>query len=92
MTLGSIPEIEKAGFVPGQDMIIISVDGGQDAIDVLKQGKINCVVECTPKLGKEVMETAIKLKNGETVDEVIHPEERIFSDEQDLSNLEPRGY
>ena len=92
MTLGAIPEIEKAGFVPGQDMIIISVDGGQDAIDVLKQGKINCVVECTPKLGKEVMETAIKLKNGETVDEVIHPEERIFSDEQDLSNLEPRGY
>lgn len=92
MTLGAIPEIEKAGFVPGEDMIIISVDGGQDAIDVLKQGKINCVVECTPKLGKEVMETAIKLKNGETVDKVIHPEERIFSDEQDLSNLEPRGY
>ncbi len=92
MTLGAIPEIEKAGFVPGKDMIIISVDGGQDAIDVLKQGKINCVVECTPKLGKEVMETAIKLKNGETVDKVIHPEERIFSDEQDLSNLEPRGY
>ncbi len=92
MTLGAIPEIEKAGFVPGKDMIIISVDGGQDAINVLKQGKINCVVECTPKLGKEVMETAIKLKNGETVDKVIHPEERIFSDEQDLSNLEPRGY
>lgn len=92
MTLGAIPEIEKAGFVPGEDMIIISVDGGQDAIDVLKKGKINCVVECTPKLGKEVMETAIKLKNGETVDKVIHPEERIFSDEQDLSNLEPRGY
>lgn len=92
MTLGAIPEIENAGLVPGQDIIIISIDGGQDAIDVLKQGKINCVVECTPKLGKEVMETAIKLKNGETVDKVIHPEERIFSDEQDLSNLEPRGY
>ena len=59
---------------------------------MLKEGRINCVVECTPKLGKEVMETAIKLKNGETVDEVIHPEERIFSDEQDLTNLNPRGY
>ena len=92
MTLGAIPEIEKAGFVPGQDMIIISVDGGQDAIDVLKQGKINCVVECTPKLGKEVMETAIKLKNGEEVETLIHPEEQVFSDEQDLTNLAPRGY
>ena len=92
MTLGALPEIEEAGFVPGKDIIIISIDGGQEAIDVLKAGKINCVVECTPKLGKEVMETAIKLKNGETVEEMIHPEERYFSDEQNLSGLEPRGY
>ncbi len=92
MTLGALPEIEKAGFQPGKDMIIISIDGGQEAIDVLKSGKINCVVECTPKLGKEVMETAIKLKNGEQVESVIHPEEQVFSDEQDLSNLAPRGY
>ncbi len=92
MTLGALPEIEDAGFAPGKDIIIISIDGGQEAIDVLKKGKINCVVECTPKLGKEVMETAIKLKNGETVEPVIHPEEKVFSDEQDLSNLEPRGY
>ena len=92
MTLGALPEIEKAGFAPGEDMIIISIDGGQDAINVLKEGKINCVVECTPKLGKEVMETAIKLKNGEEVDAIIHPEEQVFSDEQDLTNLAPRGY
>lgn len=92
MTLGALPEIEKAGFVPGKDMIIISIDGGQEAIDVLKEGKINCVVECTPKLGKELMETALKLKKGETVEEVIHPAEQIFSDEQDLSKIEPRGY
>ena len=38
------------------------------------------------------METAIKLKNGEEVDDVIHPEEQIFSDEQDLSTIGPRGY
>jgi len=92
MTLGALPEIEKAGLQPGKDIIIISIDGGQEAIDVLKSGKINCVVECTPKLGKEVMETAIKLKNGEEVDEVIHPEERYFSDEQDLKYVDPRGY
>ena len=92
MTLGALPEIEKARFVPGKDMIIISIDGGQEAIDVLKEGKINCVVECTPKLGKELMETALKLKKGETVEEVIHPVEQIFSDEQDLSKIEPRGY
>ena len=92
MTLGAIPEIEKAGFKPGEDMIIISIDGGQEAIDVLKEGKINCVVECTPKLGKVLMETALKLKAGETVLNTIHPEEQVFSDEQDTSKIAPRGY
>jgi len=92
MTLGALPVIEKAGLKPGEDIIILSIDGGQEAIDVLKQGKINCVVECTPKLGKEVMETAIRLKKGEEVEAVIHPEEKVFTDEQDLSNLAPRGY
>ena len=92
MTLGALPEIEKAGYIPGKDMIIISIDGGQEAIDVLKEGKINCVVECTPKLGKLLMDTALKLKAGEPVQTVIHPEEQVFSDEQDTSKIEPRGY
>ena len=92
MTIGAIPEIEKAGFKSGNDMIIISIDGGQEAINVLKEGKINCVVECTPKLGKALMETAIKLKNGEAVEKLIHPVEQVFSDETDVSKIEPRGY
>lgn len=92
MTLGALPEIEKAGYEPGRNVIIISIDAGQKAIDVLKEGKINCVVECTPKLGKELMETALKLKKGESVDAVIHPVERFFSDEMDPSKIAPRGY
>lgn len=92
MTLGALPEIENAGYCPGKDMIIISIDGGQEAIDVLKEGRINCVVECTPKLGRELMEAALALKNGETVDPVIHPEEHFFSDEQDVQSIPPRGY
>ena len=50
------------------------------------------MVECIPKLGKEVMETAIKLKAGEEVNEVIHPVEQVFSDEQDTSKIPDRGY
>ena len=92
MTLGALAEIEQAGYRPGKDIVIISIDGGQEAIDVLKSGRINCIVECTPMLGSTLMETAKKLKNGEKVDTLIHPEERYFSDEQDLTNLEPRGY
>lgn len=92
MTLGAIPEIEEAGYTPGKDMIIISIDGGQEAIDVLKEGRINCVVECTPMLGSKLMETALKLKEGQEVERLIHPEEMVFSDEDDLSKIGPRGY
>lgn len=92
MTMGALPEIEQAGFRPGQDMVIISIDGGQEAIDILKEGKINCIVECTPMLGSLLMETALAVKAGGEVDAVIHPVERSFSDYDDLTALEPRGY
>ena len=92
MTMGALPEIEAAGYKPGEDMIIISIDAGQEAIDILKAGRINCVVECTPMLGSILMQTALAVKAGETVDPVICPEERIFCDYDDLSALPPRGY
>ncbi len=92
MTMGALPEIEAAGFLPGKDMILISIDGGQEAIDILREGKINCIVECTPMLGTLLMETALKLKAGEAVEKETHPVERTFSDYDDLSSLEPRGY
>ena len=92
MTMGALPEIERAGYTPGKDMILISIDGGQEAIDILKAGKINCIVECTPMLGSLLMETALSVKEGKSVERVIHPAEHVFSDEDDLTALPPRGY
>ena len=92
MTMGALPEIEQAGYTPGKDLILISIDGGQEAIDLLKEGKINCIVECTPMLGSLLMETAKAVKEGKTVERVIHPVERVFSDGDDLRDLPPRGY
>lgn len=60
MTLGAITAIEDAGLVPGEDIIIITVDGEQAAIDLLRAGKINCVVECKPQIGDMVMDLAEK--------------------------------
>lgn len=90
MTLGALEAIERAGI---DDIIIITVDGEQAAIDLLKEGKINCVVECTPHLGDLVMELAQKLVAGETVDKARHPQERAFTEyDDDLADLPPRGY
>ena len=92
MTLGAIEVIEEAGLRPGEDILILSVDGEQAAIDLLREGKLNCVIECTPYLGELVMEQAQRLAAGETVDRIIHPQERVFTDYDDLTDLAPRGY
>ncbi|MDD3412130.1 MAG: ABC transporter substrate-binding protein, partial [Eubacteriales bacterium] len=92
MTLGAIDAMEEAGIVPGKDVVVITVDGEQAAIDLLKAGKINCVVECTPMLGPLVMELTARLIAGETIARETHPQEQVFTEYDDLSGLAPRGY
>ena len=93
MTLGALETIEAAGLKPGKDIIIITVDGEQKAIDLLKQGKINCVVECTPKLGDVVMQLTQKLADGQAIDRLTYSKETVFTEfDQNLDFLPPRGY
>ena len=92
MTLGALDVLEAEGIAPGKDVVIISVDGEQAAVDALAEGKINCIVECTPNLGNDVMEMVGALTRGEAVPKTMHPQERVFTEFDDLSGLEPRGY
>lgn len=93
MTFGAIEAIEEAGLVPGKDIVIITVDGEQGAIDLLKQGKINCVVECTPMIGDIIMELARKLAAGEPIPRDTYSVETVFTEFDDnLDALPPRGY
>ncbi len=93
MTLGALEAIEAAGLSPGKDIIIITVDGEQGAIDLLLEEKINCVVECTPLIGDTIMALAKKLANGETIERTTYSNERTFSEfDEDLVALPERGY
>ena len=93
MTLGAIEAIEAAGMTPGKDIVIITVDGEQGAIDLLKQGKINCVVECTPKIGDIIMSLSKKLAAGESIERYTYSKETVFSEfDADLQNIPERGY
>ena len=92
MSYGAIEAMEAASIRPGEDIVIISVDGEQEAVDLLREGKMNCVVECTPMLGGLVMKLAKQLAAGEEVPRVTYPEETVFTEWDDLSGLAPRGY
>lgn len=93
MTLGAIEAIEARGMIPGKDIVIITVDGEQGAIDLLKQGKINCVVECTPLIGDIIMSLAKKLAAGESVQNCTYSKETVFTEfDANLQNIPVRGY
>ncbi len=93
MTFGAIEAIEEAGLRPGKDIVIITVDGEQRAIDLLKQGKINCVVECAPMIGDVIIELAQKLAAGEAIPRETYSVESVFTEfDENLDALPPRGY
>ena len=92
MTLGALNVLEKEETAGSKDMIIITVDGEKDAVDALKAGKINGVVQCTPHLGPSVMKLVRDVTAGKEIPKVYHPDEGAFSDFDDLTDPAVEGF
>ena len=67
MTFGAIEAVEEAGKSTGEhgDMMMISFDGSRDALELVKNGKISCDVECNPLQGQLLASVIRKLEAGE---------------------------
>ncbi len=94
MTFGAIASMEKLGVQPGKDILIISFDAQQQAMDYLSEGKINCEIETSPYIGEAVINTISTLLNGPPSTlpiEVVTPFD-VFTAEDIASPLPPRGY
>ena len=81
MALGAISAIESAGKKPGKDLMIVSVDGTKDGIQALRDGKINCIVECNPLLGPQLFDNAEKVLKGQTVPHEQKSIEAVYDQE-----------
>ena len=92
MGLGAIEAIEAAGLVPGQDIKIVTVDAVKDGMQALADGKINFIVECSPLLGKQLVEIITTLNDGGSVEPRIITEETTFNQEQAIEALPDRQY
>ena len=92
MMLGALDVLEKQDDLATKDIILITVDGERDAVDALKAGKINCVVQCTPYLGPSVMKLVADLKAGKELQKINHPDESVFSDFDDLTDPAVEGF
>lgn len=92
MTFGAIEVMREAGIEPGVDIVIISVDATQRIVNYLKKGEVNCVIECNPNSGTQVMEIARKVVAGEKVQKHIYIEEKVFDEDTDFAAIADRGY
>lgn len=94
MAFGAIEAMEARAIRPGRDILIISFDAQQQAMDYLQQGVINCEIETNPHVGAFIMEVAAAIgAEGRPYEmqEILLPEE-VFTAERSLGELPPRGY
>ena len=92
MTLGALDVLEGLDDPAVKDMIIITVDGEKDAVDALKAGRVNCVVQCTPHLGPSVMKLVKDITEKKPVPKAYYPDEGVFTDFDDLTDPSVEGF
>ena len=91
MALGAIAALEAAGKVPGQDVIIVSVDGSRDALQAIVDGKLGATVECNPRFGPKAFETLDQYAAGEEIPvKIINPD--MFYDDSNAEEFLDEAY
>ena len=78
MSFGVITALEELGKVPGEDVLIVSIDGTKEATQDILDGKIGVVVECNPKFGPIAFDTMLDYANGKDVPLRISNVDRVF--------------
>jgi galactofuranose transport system substrate-binding protein len=91
MAIGAISALEVAGKVPGTDVMILSIDGGREIVQLIIDGKVNAVCECNPRFGPKAFDTATAYGNGETVAPKLINPDNFYTAENAAAEL-PNAY
>src|SRR5215212_12227626 len=78
MAVGAIAALEEAGRKPGEDVIVVSIDGENAALDAILDGTLGASVESSPFFGPIAFETMDKYIAGEDLPDWIKVEDRFF--------------
>jgi simple sugar transport system substrate-binding protein len=92
MAIGAMEAMEELGISPGRDVVMISVDAQRSALEALKSGRMNCVVECTPYIGDRLMELTRDLAGGRDVPREVFNEEAMFTEDDFPEDIADRQY
>jgi len=78
MALGAIAALEAAGRTPGEDVIVVSIDGTRDALQAIIDGKLGATVESSPFFGPIAFETMQRYAAGEEIPAWVKVEDKFF--------------
>jgi len=92
MALGAIEAIEAAGFKPGSDILVISIEGSRGGLEAIVAGKLNVTVECSPLLGPQLMAVVQDLAAGKQVPRRVITQESVFTRENAALELPNRAW
>jgi simple sugar transport system substrate-binding protein len=92
MALGAIQAIEEAGKKPGQDILVVSIDGVRGAFEAMADGKLNCTVECNPLLGPAAFDAVEAALAGKELPKKTIVKDQRFEQPQAKELLPKRKY
>ena len=92
MALGAIQAIEEAGFKPGTDIIVVSIDGVKDAFNAMVAGKLNCSVECNPLLGPAAFDAVKAILAGKSLPKKTIVKDQLFDQSNAKDVIDSRKY
>ncbi len=91
MTWGILEAMNEFNINP-RNYTIITFDGEKKAVAGIKDGIINCVVECNPNLGPSLCYLVKKLAAGAEIPRVTYVNEKVFSEFDSPESLEGKGF
>jgi galactofuranose transport system substrate-binding protein len=78
MALGALQALKASGRKPGQDVIVVSVDGQRAALEAIEAGELGATVESNPRFGPLAFDAIAKYRKGEPLPPIILNTDRFF--------------
>ncbi|MEM9970241.1 MAG: ABC transporter substrate-binding protein [Pseudomonadota bacterium] len=88
MAIGAIQALELAGRKPGEDVLIVSIDGTRDALQAIIDGKMGVTVESSPFFGPLACKVMQQYAAGEEIPHWVKVEDRIFTKENAADHID----
>lgn len=88
MAIGAIQALELAGRTPGEDVLVVSIDGTRDALQAIIDGKMGVTVESSPFFGPLACDVMKRYAAGEEIEPWVQVQDRIFTQENAANHID----